>query len=123
MSTLNVSNITDGTDTVGTSYVLNGSAKAWVNLNGTGTLTVNESFNITSVTDVGTGTYNLNLSNSMSSGNYSTSGGASNTSSNNWFMNNASSFHSSNIARFYSAYTAAAVDSSIFTANIHGDLA
>jgi len=26
MSTLNVSNITDGTDTVGTSYVVNGSA-------------------------------------------------------------------------------------------------
>ena len=29
MSTLNVSNITDGTDTVETGYVLNGSAKAW----------------------------------------------------------------------------------------------
>ena len=33
MSTLNVSNITDGTTTVGTSYVVNGSAKAWVSIN------------------------------------------------------------------------------------------
>jgi len=38
MSTLNVSNITDGTTTVGTNYVVNGSAKAWVNFNGTGTM-------------------------------------------------------------------------------------
>ena len=29
MSTLNVSNISDGTDTVETGYVVNGSAKAW----------------------------------------------------------------------------------------------
>jgi len=42
MSTLNVSNITDGTDTVGTSYVVNGSAKAWVNFNGTGTIAARE---------------------------------------------------------------------------------
>ena len=38
MSTLNVSNITDGTDTVGTSYVVNGSAKAWAAYNGQGTV-------------------------------------------------------------------------------------
>ena len=123
MSTLSVSNITDGVDTVETGDVGNGSAKAWVNFNGTGTLTVNESFNITSVTDVGTGTYNLNLSNSMSSGNYSTSGGASNTSANNWFMNNASAFHSSTIARFDSAYTASAVDSAILTEHMQVNLA
>ena len=30
MSTIDVANITDGTDTVATSYVVNGSAKAWV---------------------------------------------------------------------------------------------
>ena len=40
MSTLNVSNITDGTTTVGTSYVVNGSAKAWVTFNGTGTVAI-----------------------------------------------------------------------------------
>ena len=30
MSTIVTSNISDGTDTVGTEYVVNGSAKAWV---------------------------------------------------------------------------------------------
>ena len=38
MSTLNVSNITDGTTTVGTSYVVNGSAKAYSTQQGDGTL-------------------------------------------------------------------------------------
>ena len=58
MSTLNVSNITDGTTTVGTSYVVNGSAKAWFNLNAA-TPALRDSFNIGSITDQGTGTYEL----------------------------------------------------------------
>ena len=33
MSILSVSNITDGTDTVDTGYVVNGSVKAWVAAN------------------------------------------------------------------------------------------
>ena len=73
MSTLNVSNITDGTDTVGTSYVVNGSAKAWVNFNGTGTVAVRISLNTSSITDSGTGQYRQNFSSSFSGG-YCTSG-------------------------------------------------
>jgi hypothetical protein len=71
MSTLNVSNISDGTDTVGTGYVVNGSAKAWVNFNGTGTAAIRDSFNIASLTDNGTGDYTVNFSNVFSSGDYS----------------------------------------------------
>ena len=41
--------------------------KAYVNFNGTGTLAVNESFNVSSVTDNGTGNYTVNLSDTMSS--------------------------------------------------------
>jgi hypothetical protein len=63
MSTLNVSNITDGTTTVGTSYVVNGSAKAWVN--STGAAVINDAFNVSSATDNGTGDYTINLSSSM----------------------------------------------------------
>tara|TARA_R110002167_G_scaffold171364_2_gene369364 strand:+ start:704 stop:1078 length:375 start_codon:yes stop_codon:yes gene_type:complete len=70
MSTLNVSNITDGTDTVGTSYVVNGSAKAWVNFNGTGTIAIRDSLNIGSLTDNGTGDYNVNFSANMANSNY-----------------------------------------------------
>ena len=70
MSTLNVSNITDGTTTVGTEYVVNGSAKAWVNFNGTGTVAIRDSFNVASLTDNGTGSYTLYLSNNMATANY-----------------------------------------------------
>jgi hypothetical protein len=71
MSTINVSNITDGTTTVGTSYVVNGSAKAWIFFQGTGTVNVLDSFNISSVDDNGTGNYDLNYASSFSSANIS----------------------------------------------------
>ena len=67
MSTLNVSNISDGTDTVETGYVVNGSAKAWVNFQGTGTIAVRVSENISSLNDNGTGQYAINLTSAMAS--------------------------------------------------------
>lgn len=73
MSTLNVSNITDGTDTVGTSYVVNGSAKAWVLYDQTNN-TNRGSSNISSITDTSTGLFTLSFSSNMSSGYYSTVG-------------------------------------------------
>lgn len=80
MSTLNVSNISDGTDTVGTSYVVNGSAKAWVNFNGSGTIAARDSFNVASLTDTSTGDYEVNFTSSLSNSDYcstSTAGSAS----------------------------------------------
>jgi hypothetical protein len=65
MSTLNVSNITDGTTTVGTSYVVNGSAKAFGMYQMSGTATLYESLNISSLTDSGLGYATLTLSNAM----------------------------------------------------------
>lgn len=70
MSTLNVSNITDGTTTVGTSYVVNGSAKQWCRWNQTGTAAINDSFNTSSLTDNGTGKGELTYTSNMSNGNY-----------------------------------------------------
>jgi hypothetical protein len=71
MSTLNVSNITDGTTTVGTSYVVNGSAKAWVCWVGTGTVSIRNSLNTSSITDNTTGDYAVNYSTSFSANTYS----------------------------------------------------
>ena len=51
-------------------------AKAWVNLNGTGTISVRNSFNTSSMTDHGTGDYTINFANSLASGNFAWSGGA-----------------------------------------------
>lgn len=74
VSTLIAANISDGTDTVETSYVVNGSAKAWVNFNGTGTIAVRDSLNISGLVDNGGGDYNTNFVSSMSDDDYSVSG-------------------------------------------------
>ena len=65
MSTLSVSNITDGTTTVGTSYVVNGAAKQWVNFNGQNTATIRASLNTASILDVGVGDYRPNFTSAM----------------------------------------------------------
>ena len=70
MSNLVVSNISDGTTSVGTGYVVNGSAKAWVNFNGAGTVAVRDSINLSSLTDNGTGDYTINFTNTLANANY-----------------------------------------------------
>ena len=50
---------------IATSYVVNGSAKAWVNFNGGGTPAARDSFNHSSLTDVGTGHYTNNITSSF----------------------------------------------------------
>lgn len=45
--------------------------RAWVNFNGTGTVAIRASGNVTSITDSGTGQYTVNFTNSMPDANYS----------------------------------------------------
>jgi hypothetical protein len=71
MSTLNVSNITDGTDTVETGYVLNGSAKAWATH--TSATVLRDSLNVSSLTDTATGKTAVNFSNAFADKDYATS--------------------------------------------------
>jgi hypothetical protein len=59
-------------------------ARAWVNFNGTGTVAIRASGNVSSITDRGTGLYTVNLTTAMPDANYcgvasATIGGASNT--------------------------------------------
>lgn len=44
--------------------------RAWVNFNGTGTVAIRASFNVSSITDNGTGLYTVNLTTAMSDANY-----------------------------------------------------
>ena len=46
-------------------------AKAWVNFNGTGTVAIRSSYNVSSITDNGTGDYSVVFSTAMSDANYS----------------------------------------------------
>lgn len=48
-----------------------GTVKAWVNFNGTGTPAVRDSFNVTSITDNALGDQSTNLTNSMATADYS----------------------------------------------------
>ena len=63
------------TDTVGavltTQNGMTGIAKAWVNFNGTGTVAIRDSFNVSSITDNGTGDYTVNFTTVMPNANYS----------------------------------------------------
>ena len=45
-------------------------AKVWVNFNGTGTVAIRDSYNVSSVSDNGTGDYTVNFSTAMSDTNY-----------------------------------------------------
>ncbi len=79
MSTLNTENITNGTDSITVEGAVKGSAKAWVNFNGIGTVAIRASFNVSSITDNGTGDYTVNFTTAMVDENYATnvSAGAS----------------------------------------------
>ena len=49
-------------------------ARAWVNFNGTGTVAIRASGNVSSITDNGTGDYTVNFTNAMPDANYATVG-------------------------------------------------
>jgi hypothetical protein len=70
MSTLKVNTIqnTSGTEVY--------TCKAWVNFNGTGTVAIRASGNVSSITDNGTGDYTINFTSAMSDTNYCLNGSA-----------------------------------------------
>ena len=51
-----------------------GVCRAWVNFNGTGTPAIRGSFNVTNITDNGTGDYTVNFTTAMTDTNFSTVG-------------------------------------------------
>ena len=71
MSNLVVSNISDGTTSVGTEYDVNGAAKAWISVNQTSTQAILNSTNVTSITDQELGVTTVNYLSAMSSATYS----------------------------------------------------
>ena len=66
----------DGSQSVPVNTVAQGSAKAWVNFNGTGTVAIRASFNVSSITDNGTGRYVINFTTAMPDANYAVCGTA-----------------------------------------------
>ena len=79
-----INNADLATDAVSTSKILNGAVttakmgsaeqsglcKAWVNFNGTGTVAIRASYNVSSITDNGVGNYTINFTNALADANY-----------------------------------------------------
>lgn len=77
MSTLRVNTIQD---TAGSgSPAINGLARAWVNFNGTGTVAIRAASNVSSITDIGVGRYQVNFTTAFADTNYAAVLGAGNT--------------------------------------------
>ena len=76
MSTLKVNNITD-TSGGSSNLSVPGTAKAWVNFNGSGTVAIRDDLNVSSITDSGTGLYKVNMTSALSNTNYAVTAGTS----------------------------------------------
>jgi hypothetical protein len=89
MSTIKV-NAIQGTDGV-ERYM----ARAWVNFNGTGTVAIRASGNVSSITDLGTGNYRVNFTTAMPDANYSAHATSSLTG--NWQWASTNSFSTTSV--------------------------
>jgi hypothetical protein len=108
MSTLRLTTISNqtGSASVPSDTVINGSAKAWVNFDGTGTVAIRASFNVSSITDNGTGNYTVNFTTAFADANYAACGTA-NGSGNYGDRQLSATPTSGSACRLYSGVTAA----------------
>lgn len=76
MSTTRAEIITNlaASKTVPVDTVINGTAKAWATFNGDGTIALKSAFNVSSITDNGAGSYNVNFTTPMPDANYAVVG-------------------------------------------------
>ena len=71
MSTIKTETLsTPSNATVPVDTVVNGTAKAWVNFNGQGTVAIRRAFNVSSISDNGTGNYTVTFTTAMPDANY-----------------------------------------------------
>ena len=70
MSEIRANTVSDAAGTGPATLTGQYAAKAWVSFNGTGTVAIRESGNVSSITDEGTGRYGVNFATAMSDANY-----------------------------------------------------
>ena len=123
MSTITVTNIQA---TGQASRSATGVAAAWMNLNGTGTIAVQDSINVSSVTDVGAGSYTQTHTNAMGNALYSSQiSNNRSTSTNNSTSQHIDGSYTSALLNilFVRHDNLASEDSSRILTSVHGDLA
>ena len=76
LATAKITTLADsaGSNTSTPAQIASGRAKAWVNFNGTSTVAIRASYNVSSITDNGTGDYTVNFTTAMADANYSVIG-------------------------------------------------
>jgi hypothetical protein len=97
-------------------------AKAWINFNGTGTIAIRDSHNISSIYDNSTGNYSVNFDNNLPNANYSVVSGSSDH-ANNYNIHN--SLDLTNVGYFvithYEYSTPVPQDTAMISAIVFGD--
>jgi len=115
--TTTITTLSDGTNSTSATNCIQGSAKAWVNYKGTSTVAIRASYNVSSVTVVGTGNYTVNFTNALTDANYSalvTCGVTGNSSgSNPEFYGKASNFLAASVNANSRTATGGASDSEV----------
>ena len=105
-----------------TTSLQQGLAKVWVNLDGTGTIAISDSFNVTSATDNGTGNYTITIANDMSNTVYTVSGGTTPGAAGDTVLGYESLATGSYVMKTSDGGTSQE-DKDPVTSNLHGDLA
>jgi len=93
MSTLKVNTLEEATAGGATYFT----AKAWVNFNGQSTVSIRDSGNVSSITDLGTGTFRINFTSPYSNASYAMSGSGANTIASSDTFSNAYSYATSSV--------------------------
>jgi hypothetical protein len=110
---------------IATNYVVEGSAKAWADWTGTGTPTLNDSLNVASLIDDGTGDQSITFTSSFSSNYYTIATGANQQRNGTGWGWQATDYKRttslSRIRSFDSSFTL--VDVAVMNNTIHGELA
>jgi hypothetical protein len=118
-STLSTAKITTLADSAGANTstpaaIAAGIAKAWVNFNGTGTVAIRASYNVSSITDNGVGDYTLNFTTALADANYSVVGSISiaypGAASYNTFVPNITAVNTTTAARIGTGFTTTPTD-------------
>ena len=87
--------------------------KAWVNFNGTGTVAIRGSFNVSSITDNGVGDYTVNFTTAMSDTNYAVvamTGGFNSGNAPIGFYESVGTARTASLVRLFSSQGLSAVD-------------
>tara|TARA_R100001163_G_scaffold22509_1_gene19034 strand:+ start:314 stop:679 length:366 start_codon:yes stop_codon:yes gene_type:complete len=121
MSTLEVSNLNDGTTTLATTFVTNGSAKTWCQWSGASV--IRDSLNVSSIADIATGSNTLTYTTNFANDDYAGGGLARENSSGGAAFMRLSTFSSSNTRYFCVDESATSTDGETQMAVLHGDLA